>query len=181
MNSSEIAAWAVAAVLVFWAVGAYNRLVSLRNDISRAFVPVDAQIRQRHMLLEQWVDALRPLLQHSPQTPDAVLAACGQLQAACDVVRSRPSAARPMASLRLAEDTLGEARARLRAELPAKPEMLAGLGVSALSEELAAADSTLGFARRQFNEATQNYNDALDQFPTWVIAGLFRFRGAGTL
>ena len=50
-----------------------------------------------------------------------------------------------------------------------------------LGEELAAADSTLGFARRQFNEATQNYNDALDQFPTWVIAGLFRFRGAGTL
>ncbi|HJV59790.1 MAG TPA: LemA family protein, partial [Albitalea sp.] len=173
--------WAVVAVLLFWAVGAYNRLVSLRNDISRAFVPVDAQIRQRHLLLEQWVDALRPLLEHEPQTLDSVLAACGQLQAACDVVRGRPSAARPMSSLRLAEETLAEARARLKSELPAKPEMLAGLGIAVLGEELAAADNTLGFARRQFNEATQNYNDALDQFPTWIIAGLFRFRGAGTL
>jgi LemA protein len=181
MTTPQIVGWAVVAVLVFWSVGAYNRLVSLRNDISRAFVPVDAQVRQRHMLLEQWVDALRPLLEHAPQALDAVLAACGQLQAACDVVRARPSAARPMASLRLAEETLSDARARLRAELPAKPEMLAGLGVSVLAEELGAADSTLGFARRQFNEATQNYNDALDQFPTWVIAGLFRFRGAGTL
>ena len=181
MTSTQIAAWAVAAVLLFWAVGAYNRLVSLRNDISRAFVPVDAQMRQRHLLLEQWVDALRPLLAHDPQAPDAVLAACSQLQAACDVVRSRPSAARPMASLRLAEETLAEARNRLRAQLPAKPEMLAGVGVTVLGEELTAADNTLNFARRQFNEATQSYNDALDQFPTWVIAGLFGFRGAGTL
>ena len=177
----QIVAWVLAAVLLFWAVGAYNRLVSLRNDISRAFVPVDAQIRQRHLLLEQWVEALRPLLEHDVASIEAVIAACGQLQAACDVVRSRPSAARPMASLRLAEETLAESRTRLRSALPAKPEMLAGLGVSVLSEELAAADNTLVFARRQFNDATQNYNDALDQFPTWVIAGLFGFRGAGTL
>lgn len=181
MTSTHIAGWAVAALLLFWAVGAYNRLVSLRNEISRAFVPVDAQIRQRHLLLEQWVDSLRPLVEHNPQHLNAVVAACGQLQAACDVVRSRPSAARPMASLRLAEETLAEARGRLAAELPARPEMLAGVGLAVLGEELAAADSTLGFARRQFNEASQNYNDALHQFPTWVIAGLFRFRGAGTL
>ena len=181
MNSTQIALLAVLAVLVFWAVGAYNRLVSPRNDIARAFTPVDAQIRQRHALLQQWLAALRPFVEHSPEALDAVTAACGQLQVACDTVRARPSAARPMTSLRLAEETLANARTRLNAELPAKPELLAGLAVSVLGEELAAADSTLGFARRQFNEATQNYNDALDQFPTWVIAGLFRFRGAGTL
>jgi LemA protein len=181
MSSTQIAVWVGVAVLAFWAVGAYNRLVSLRNDIARAFAPVDTQIRQRHTLLVQWVDSLRPFLEHAPHTPDAVLAACGQLQTACDVVRSRPSAARPIASLRVAEETLAEARSRLSSELPARPEKLAGLGAAVLGEELAAADSTLGFARRQFNEATQTYNDAVDQFPTWVIAGLFRFRGAGTL
>ena len=181
MTSTQIVAWAAVAVLLFWAVGAYNRLVSLRNDISRAFTPVDTQIRHRHTLLQQWVESLRPFLDHAPQSIDALLAACSQLQAACDVVRSRPSAARPMASLRVAEETLVEARRRLGAELPAKPELLAGVGAAVLGEELAAADSTLGFARRQFNEAIQTYNDALDQFPTWVIAGVFRFRGAGTL
>ncbi|WP_280153104.1 LemA family protein [Piscinibacter sp. XHJ-5] len=181
MSSGQITGWAVAAVLLFWAVGAYNRLVSLRNGISRAFAPVEVQLRQRHHLLERWVEALRPLLEHETPALDAVLAASGQLQTACDVVRSRPSAARPMAALRLAEETLAEARSRLKGELPAKPELLAGAGVALLGEELAAADSTLGFARRQFNEATQSYNDALDQFPTWVIAGLFGFRGAGTL
>jgi LemA protein len=180
MSSAQIAAWAVAAILLFWAVGAYNRLVSLRNDISRAFVPVDAQIRERHRLIEQWVEALRPSLQ-DVKVLDGVIAASGQLQAACDVVRSRPSAARPMASLRMAEETLDEARERVRSELPSRPEQLARLGVAELAEELASADNTLGFARRQFNEATQHYNEALDQFPTWVIAGMFGFRGAGTL
>jgi LemA protein len=66
-------------------------------------------------------------------------------------------------------------------ELPSRPEQLARLGVAELAEELASADNTLGFARRQFNEASQHYNEALDRFPTWVIAGLFGFRGAGTL
>ncbi len=181
MTTPEIAAWAVAAVLLFWVVGAYNRLVGLRNEIARAFAPVDAQIRQRHQMIEQWLEALRPLLPPESQAVEAVQAASGQLLAACDVVRARPSAARPMASLRLAEETLAEARHRMRADMPAKPEMLAGPGATALAGELAAADSALGFARRQFNEATQSYNDALDQFPTWVIAGVFRFRGAGTL
>ena len=181
MSTGQITAWAVGAVLVFWGVGAYNRLVSLRNDISRAFVPVDAQIRQRHQLLEQWVDALRPARPGDAVAFDAVIAACGQLQAACDVVRSRPSAARPMASLRLAEDTLAEARLRLKGVLPTQVDELAALGVASLTEELATADNTLVFARRQFNQATQGYNEALDQFPTWLIAGLFGFRGAGIL
>jgi len=180
MSSAQIAAGVVAAVLVFRAVGAYNRLVSLRNDISRAFAPVDAQIRQRRTLLDRWIEALRPAL-HDAAVLDAVTAASGQLQAACDAVRSRPSAARPMAILRLAEETLAEARERVKSDLPSRPEQLQRLGVAELGEELAAADSTLGFARRQFNDATRHYNQAIDQFPTWVIAGLFGFRGAGTL
>ena len=181
MTSGQIAGWTVAAVLLFWAVGAYNRLVSLRNEISRAFVPVDTQMRHRHTLLKQWVESLRPFVDHAPQQLDAVLAACGQLQTACEVVRLRPSASRPMASLRVAEETLAAARTRLAAELPAQPERLAGVGAAVLTEELAAADSTLAFARRQFNETIQTYNDALHQFPTWLIAGMFRFHGAGTL
>jgi LemA protein len=166
---------------VFWAVGAYNRQVGLRNEIARAFAPVDAQLRQRQQLLQRWGEALQPLLPHDGAALDAVAAAAGQLQVACDAARNRPSAARPIASLRVAEETLAEARQRLLARLPGALEAAGGDAIAALSEEMAAADSALGFARRQFNEATQRYNDALDQFPTWVIAGVFRFRGAGTL
>jgi LemA protein len=110
-----------AAVLVFWTVGAYNRLVGLRNELLRCFAPVDEQFRARH-------------------------------------------------ALRLAEDILARARERLTAGAD-----------EALAADLAEADTTLAFARRQFNEAAHAYNRAVSQFPTWVLAGLFGFRKAGTL
>ena len=181
MTTVEITSSVVAGVLLFWAVGAYNRLVSLRNEIARTFVPVEAQMRQRHILLERWVEALRPALAHDADALDSIVAACGQLLAACDVIRGRPSEARPMARLRLAEDTLAEARRRVAAPQAASAALPSDPAYTALADEIANADTTLSFARRQFNEASQNYNDALDQFPTWVIAGLFGFRGAGTL
>lgn len=180
MTTTQIAGSAVGAVLLFWAVGAYNRLVSLRNEIARAFTPVEAQMRQRHLLIARWVEALRPVAREA-ETLDAVIAACGQLRAACDVIRGRPSEARPMARLRLAEDTLAEVRQRLQGRLSVSPAPLQDPGYAALLDEMVNADTLLAFARRQFNEASQNYNDALGQFPTWVIAGLFGFRGAGTL
>jgi hypothetical protein len=72
-------------------------------------------------------------------------------------------------SQRLAEEILGQARAALRPS------------GDTLNAELAEADTALAFARRQFNETAQVYNRAVSQFPTWVIAGLFGFRKAGTL
>jgi LemA protein len=181
MTSSEITGSVIAAVLVFWAVGAYNRLVRLRNEIARSFTPVEAQMRQRHALLERWVEVLRPVLVRDPDVLDAMTGACSQLLAACDVTRGRSSEARPMARLRLAEDTLAEARRRIQARLVASATVPQDPAYAALADEMANADTALAFARRQYNEASQNYNDALDQFPTWVIAGLFGFRGAGSL
>ena len=96
------------------------------------------------------------------------------------MVRYRPQRREADVEPAPAEETLNDARARLKSELPARPEMLAGLGVSVLAKNFRRRQH-LGFARRPIHEATQNYNDALHQFPTWVVAGLFQFHGAGTL
>lgn len=181
MNDTQIATLVGCAVLMFWAVGAYNRLITLRDDISKAFVPVDAQIQRRHALLVQWAEGLRAMLDQAPQLHDAVLAACGQLQAACDGLRVRPSARGAATGLRQAEDALSAARARWQAELPARQERLSGLTIEADIEQLAAADNTLAFARAQFNATTQTYNDAIRQFPTRLVASVFGFQAAGTL
>eukprot|EP01041_Mallomonas_annulata_P036229 gene36229-59288_t len=59
MSSDTLIYIALGAVLVFWAVGAYNRLIGLRNDIAARFVPVDTQLQLRHGLLRQRGRALR--------------------------------------------------------------------------------------------------------------------------
>lgn len=181
MSASSITLLALVAVLGFWAVGGYNRLVSLRNDMARSFAVVDVQLRARDPLLRQWLDALRPLLADSPQFAEAVEAAATQMLAAADAARAHPSAARPMASLKLAEETLAQARQRLETELLARPEPTSPLGAAVLGEEIAAIDATLGFTRRQFNDASDAYNRAVRQFPTWLLAIVFRFRAAGAL
>ena len=168
MSSQSLVIGVIAAVLLFWAVGAYNRLVSLRNELLRCFGPLDEQIRARHALLLRWADTLR---EAEPQALDALHAASLQVETACTHARGRPASASALTSLRLAEEILAQARARLQ-PLP---------GDEALVATLSEGDTTLAFARRRFNDASQAYTRPVSAFPTWVLAGLFGFRKAGTL
>lgn len=201
MSTEQTLALVVGAVLVFWSVGAYNRLVRMRSEIGRAYGVLEAQIVQRHALLGRWAEALRPVLGEGSEAVDAVSAAAEQVLVASERARMRPSAARAIASLRLAEDTLAAARARLMAELPAylqpgaaqeAPRKRGGRGrrtidlatsqeLAAFQDEFVAVGSTLALARRQFNEAADQYNEAVLQFPTVLLASLFGFRAAGSL
>ncbi|MES2992109.1 MAG: LemA family protein [Pseudomonadota bacterium] len=175
MSTSEIVGWAVAALLVFWSVGAYNRLVRLRSAIVRLFVPVDEHIRERHALLMALLDTLAPLLTHAAPRIEALRAACGQVENACAHARVRPGAAGAITSLRLADEILAEARARLPVQ------STPGTELATLNAQLQANDAMLAFARRQFDEAVREYNRAIRQFPTLLLVGLFGFRGAATL
>jgi len=175
VTTAQIVLWVGGAALLFWLVGAYNRLVSLRGAIVRQFVPVESQLTQRHGLLLQQIDALTPVLLNAAPRLDALRAACQQCSAACAHAKVRPGAVGAITSLRLAEDILGDARARLPVQ------SVSGIDLSALNAQLAAADTALAFARRQFNDAVIEYNDAVRQFPTVLLVGLFGFRAAGTL
>jgi LemA protein len=175
MTTSEIIGWAIAALLLFWIVGAYNRLVRLRGELVRRFAPIDEQFGQRHALLLQQIDALAPVLANAAPRLDALRAACQQADSARVHARVRPGKVGSITSLRLAEDILNEARARLPAPTAA------GTTLPELGAQLAAVDTALAFARRQFNEAVVAYNHAIAQFPTRVLAGLFGFRAGGTL
>jgi LemA protein len=194
MSAEQISLWAVAAVLLFWAVGAYNRLVRLRAAIKQSFASVEAHFRQRDALLAQWLEACgatagEPSLGKALHAVEGVRAACTQVVAAVDHARPAPSGAQAIASLRLAEEVLIGARGRLSTELASGARLHARLQATSQvawdtvlqTDALAAVDGSLGFARGQFNEAVQAYNDAATQFPTWVIAGVFGFRAAGVL
>ena len=175
MSSTEITIGVTAAVLLFWTVGAHNRLVNLRNAIVRSFVTVDEQFRLRHALLLQQLDALALRVGGSSPTLEALRAAVAQASAACAHASARPGAAGAVTSLRLAETILTETRARV----PARTTAAAGL--AEIDAQLAASDNALAFARGRFNKAVAEYNSAVGQFPTWLIAALFSFRPAGTL
>lgn len=175
LSTAQAIGCGVAAVLLFWAVGAYNRLVRLRAAIVRQFAPVDEQVRQRHDLLLQLADTLTPLLSNAAPRLDALRAACQQVATAGTQARLRPGSSGAITSLRLADDILAESRARL--PLPSVP----GSELAELNTRLQASDATLAFARAQFNQAVDEYGRAVTQFPTLLLVGLFGFRRATPL
>jgi LemA protein len=178
MTAGQLAALALGAVLVFWMVGAYNRLVALRNAIATAWGQIDEQLKRRHAALPPLVAALAEPLAGERHALDAVLAAQQQLQAAADAVRSGPVNPLTTASLTTAERVLASALARLQALLAQQPQLQAG-EVERLMHELADADQRLGFARQAFNAAVDDYNAAARQFPTRIVARVFGLGFAG--
>src|SRR5450755_1607792 len=113
MTSGEITATTVASVLIFWMVGAYNRMVRLRSTLVASFGVVDEAWRQRHALLDRQIELLAAVLLSAGPRLDALRAACQQADAARGHARARPGSAGAVTSLRLAEEILADARARL--------------------------------------------------------------------
>jgi LemA protein len=174
MTATQITGATVAAVLLFWIVGAYNRMVSLRNALVARFVSVDELFRQRQALIETQLELLASTLTSAAPRLEALRAACRQADAAREHASRRPGAAGAVTSLRVAEDILANARARLPVQ------SVAGVDLPELNTRIAASDTTLSFARREFNAAVAGYNEAVRQFPTALLARLFGFRPAAT-
>ena len=181
MSTSQIVILALIALTVFWAVGAYNRLVRLRNEIGNAFAQIDVQLKRRHDLIPNLVEVARKYLSHERETLERVIAARAQAVAATDLVRAKPHQSGPVKSLGMAEGVLASALGGLRATIEAYPDLKADQTLRELNEELTHTENKVAFSRQLFNDATLDYNNAAHQFPTNVVAGLFGFRTAAML
>lgn len=189
MSAGSIALLALLALVGFWVLGAYNRLVRLRNAAVEAWAPIDAQLRRRQALAFELAELLAGEDEMRDEvgrtTLQTVVAATRQAQAAADHAQVRPSKAGAIQSLSLAEQVLEGALRPLRVVIGSRPALLAD---AALAERLQAAlqglheaDAQLAFVRRMFNDAVRAYNGALHEMPTRVVAGAFGFRPAAPL
>ncbi|MDB5929391.1 MAG: LemA family protein [Polaromonas sp.] len=175
MSSSNLAFLAALALLVFWAVGAYNRLVRLKNIIANAFGQIDVQLKRRYDLIPNLVEAAKKYLQHEQATLEAVISARNQARSASDTVRSRPGKAEAVLALAAAEQTLDSSLGRLFALAEAYPDLKADQTIRELSEELTSTENKVGFARQAYNDAALDYNNAQGQFPSVLVARVFGF------
>ena len=189
MSAGSIAWLALLALVGFWVLGAYNRLVRLRNAAVEAWAPIDAQLRRRQALAFELAELLAGEDEMRDEvgrtTLQTVVAATRQAQAAADHAQVRPSKAGAIQSLSLAEQVLEGALRPLRVVIGSRPALLAD---AALAERLQAAlqglqeaDAQLAFVRRMFNDAVRGYNGAVHEMPTRVVAGAFGFRPAALL
>jgi len=181
MSDAQIAVFGVAAVLVFWMVGAYNRLVELRNAIGAAWQLVDDALKRRGDAIVPLVAELRGPLAAEHGALDALLTAQAQVRAAADALGTKPVTAPRVGALVAAEAAMVSASSRVLALLDQHGDLRCEPDVVPHATALREGGARLAFARQLFNEAGQAYDDALHQFPTRLLAGLFGFGDAGRL
>jgi LemA protein len=181
MNTTAIVTLVILAVLGLWMLAAYNRLVRHRNEIGNSFAQIDVQLKRRYDLIPNLVDVARKYVQHERDTLEAVIAARNGAKSARDAAAAKPADAARIAALAGAEGTLAGLMGKLNVVVEAYPELKADGTLRDLSEELGHTENRIAFARQAFNDAVLAYNNAAQQAPTNVVAGLFSFRDAKML
>jgi LemA protein len=166
----------LAAMLLFWVVGAYNRLTRLRGAIGNAWMQIDELLARRSMLVQALADALREPLADENVTLDALTQAEARQRQAALAVRARPSQAPVLMNWVLAEAELASPLARLQALLEQRHELHANEEIAPLRAQLAELAPRLVYARQLFSDAARTYSEALAEIPTRWVAQLFGMR-----
>jgi LemA protein len=169
------------AILVFWGVGIYNRLVTARNGFGNAFSQIDVQLTRRNDLIPNLVETAKGYLKHERETLEAVISARNTAVAGLKAAAADPGSAAALTQLSTAEAGLGGALGRLFAVMEAYPDLKASSNMMQLSEELTSTENRIAFARQAFNDAVLGYNNSREVFPNSVISGWFGFQPAKML
>jgi LemA protein len=152
---------AVIAGIIFWVVGAYNGLISLKNQVVNGWKQIDVQLKRRHDLIPNLVNTVKGAMDFERSTLDAVISA-----------RNRAIGASGVQQTAKAEGELTQALGRLFALTEAYPDLKATNNVAQLQEELTSTENKIGFARQLYNDVATQYNTKQMQFPTNLVAGL---------
>jgi len=152
------------AAVALWLVGAYNGLVSLKNQTLNAFKQIDVQLKRRHDLIPNLVNAVKGAMDFERSTLEAVIQARNQ---AVQVNASGPGGVKRISQ---AENALSSALQRLLVVVEQYPQLKATSNVGQLQEELTSTENRIAFARQ--------YNTRQQQFPTSLVAGLARAQPA---
>jgi LemA protein len=154
----------VIVVLVLWIIMIYNQLVAMRQRVGQAFADVDVQLKLRHDLIPNLVETVKGYASHERGTLEAVVNA-----------RNAAVAAQGPAQQAAAENMLSGALRQLFALSEAYPDLKANQNFQQLQSELADIENKIAAARRFFNNAVQEYNTGIQQFPAALFAGSLGF------
>ena len=153
-------------VVGLWMVGAYNGLISLKNQTVNAFKQIDVQLKRRHDLIPNLVNAVKGAMDFERSTLEAVIQARNQ------AVKVNASGPEGIKQISQAENALSGALSRLLVTVERYPDLKATGNIGQLQEELTSTENRIAFARQLYNDTATQYNTKQQQFPTNMFAGI---------
>ena len=152
----------VVVLVIFYFVGIYNGLVRRRNEVQNAWAQIDVQLKRRHDLIPNLVEAVKGYMTHEKGTLEAVIQA-----------RNAATSAKGPVQAGAAEGLLGALLGRIFVLAEDYPELKANTNFLALQEELTSTENRITFARQAYNDAATRLNNAREVFPAVLISGGF--------
>ena len=160
-----IIALIVIVVIVIYAIAAYNSLVGKRNKVKNSWSEIDVQLKRRFDLIPNLVETVKGYAAHERQTLEAVTAA-----------RTKFMSASTPEEMMKANTELSHLLSRLFAVAEAYPDLKANTSFVELQNELSKTEDKITFSRQFYNDVVMEYNNAVQMFPTSIIAGIFGFK-----
>ena len=151
-------------VLILWAVGIYNGLIRLRNQVNNSWSQIDVQLKRRHDLIPNLIETTKGYMQHERGTLESVTQARAQAMGAKSVGESAK-----------AEGMLSEALTKFMMVAESYPDLKANQNFLALQETLTSTENKIAFARQAYNDSVLFYNNKIQMFPSNVVAETFDF------
>jgi LemA protein len=154
----------VLVVLVLWVIMIYNGLVAMRQRVNQSFADIDVQLKQRHDLIPNLVETVKGYAAHERGTLEAVIQA-----------RNTAIAAPGVEQKVAAENQLSGALRQIFALSESYPDLKANTNFQQLQSELSDIENKLAASRRFFNNAVQEYNTGIQNFPAVLFAAVLGF------
>jgi LemA protein len=156
----------IVGVILAFVIGIYNGLVGRRNRIDEALAQIQVQLKRRHDLIPNLVNAVKGYMGFEQKV-------------LTDVTQARASAvaagAQGVAAQAQAENALTSTLRSLFAVVENYPDLKANQNVLSLQEELTTTENQISFSRQHYNASVLEYNNAIQVFPNVLLAGMFGF------
>lgn len=165
MSTTLIVVLVSVAIIVIWIVAIYNTLVRLRMNRENAFADIDVQLKQRHDLIPQLVNAVKGYMEHESGTFEKITS-----------LRQKAMNAGSINEKIEVEQQLSSALSGLSIQVEAYPDLQASSNFNQLQNEMGDIENKLAAVRRFFNSATKELNIAVQKFPNVVLSGMFGFK-----
>ena len=177
MNVKKNLGWiipvGIIVILVMWAIGGYNGMVKMDEQVQNKWANVETQYQRRADLIPNLVSTVKGYAKHEQQTlEDVVKARSEATQLKVDAENLTPE---KLAAFQKAQSGVSSALGKLLAVAENYPDLKANQNFLELQSQLEGTENRITVARKDFNDAAKSYNQSIRQFPKNILAGMFGF------